>query len=460
MKEMMRRLFDIHESEIFFLLSMPYLLILVFLTPPFQVPDEPEHYFYARAITTGHIFPRDLDGTGVGGTVTQADIELVTAFDGIKFHPEVKATRQMYEAARQVEGANTWVVQNYWGAAIYPPVAYAIPAVAMLLADAAGFDRLDAFYAGRAANALLFALSVALAIWITPVGKAAFAAIFLLPMSLFEAASFSADAPTYALTALICAIMMRLATSTPDGTRTLWLVGILIAVLSTIKSPLVALIIPLAALALRNSKKTALFLVSLVASVWLAWTVGFMSMDGFAARQKTLVDVSSSEQIRYILGNPFVIFEISLTTIRLWWWDYVSSGIGILGWLDTGLSRLFYIFSIIVLIFVFIGSVSANRVELPKFFRWSLFASAISASALIFGALYLTWTPVGFTSVQGVQGRYFIPILLIMAISVSNMNASRYSRSISAATYGVIFLFATISLAHVTSVLVDRYYVP
>ncbi|MBN8936381.1 MAG: DUF2142 domain-containing protein [Rhizobiales bacterium] len=63
-------------------------------------------------------------------------------------------------------------------------MAYVTPAVAMLAVDALGLDRLDSFYAGRAANALLFIAAVAFAIWIAPTGCPAVALIFLLPMSL------------------------------------------------------------------------------------------------------------------------------------------------------------------------------------------------------------------------------------------------------------------------------------
>ena len=33
---------------------------------------------------------------------------------------------------------------------------------------------------------------------------------------------------------------------------------------------------------------------------------------------------------------------------------------------------------------------------------------------LIFVALYLTWTPVGMDRIDGIQGRYFIPLLPIL----------------------------------------------
>jgi hypothetical protein len=41
-------------------------------------------------------------------------------------------------------------------------------------------------------------------------------------------------------------------------------------------------------------------------------------------------------------------------------------------------------------------------------------AAVLSSIELIFVALYLTWTPVGADRVDGIQGRYFIPLLPVL----------------------------------------------
>ena len=457
--EKWKSLFDYCGVPAFFMMiAVPYLFLLVFLTPPFQVPDEFEHYFYARAITMGDILPRDLGPSGVGGSVSKADIEFAAAFSGIAFHPEVKATRAMFRAAREVGEGDTPVIQNYWGAALYPPTAYAMPAVGMLIADAIGFDRLDAFYAGRAANALFFAVASAVAIWITPTAKLIIAFILLLPMSLFEAASFSADAPTYALTALACAMTARSATVPVPSKASLWAITALVAILSTIKLPLIALVLPLVILGGRHSRKTALLLTLSVVGVWLAWTLNCVSTEGFYARQASLQGVSSDDQLDYLMHNPSAITRIASDTLRYYGWFYAASAIGVLGWLDTWLSKWFYILAIVIGVIVFVCSAVLDETRMRIGFRLSLFASSLLAAALVFGALYLTWTPVGAARVEGVQGRYFIPVLLMAGLSISGLRELRLVRLPNTLLYSILLAFVSTSLAHVCSVLIDRYY--
>jgi hypothetical protein len=155
---------------------------------------------------------RDLSNHRRGGTVTQADIELIRTFAVVPIRDDhnFRITSALFQKARHVSGVGVLVPANYWGAAVYSPLAYVTPAVAMLTADALGLGRLDSFYAGRAANTLLFIAAVAFAIWIAPTGRPALAFIFLLPMSLFEAASFSADALAYALSAIVGALLARI----------------------------------------------------------------------------------------------------------------------------------------------------------------------------------------------------------------------------------------------------------
>jgi uncharacterized membrane protein len=390
-------------SGLFIAIALIYALTLVYLTPPFQVPDEVQHYLYARAITTGTILPRDLPNHRRGGTVTQADTELIRTFAVVPIRDDhnFRITPALFQKARHVTGDDVSVPANYSGAAVYSPLAYVTPAIAMLAADALGLDRLDSFYTGRAANALLFIAAVAFAIWVAPTGRPALAFIFLLPMSLYEAASFSADAIAYSLSAIACSLLVRIASG--FSSRLVWLgvAALLIAFLSTIKSPLVALVVPLIVLGWRVSPKMALLLGLAVIGIWLTWTFGFALTDSFGARQKPLPGVSASDQIHFLLTHPLSIFTTAIQTL---FWNtpyYVIGGIGDLGWLDAPLALWFYLLALASGLVAFVCSAVSERVKLVPGFRIALAAAALIATALTFGTLYLTWTPVGASVVQG-----------------------------------------------------------
>jgi uncharacterized membrane protein len=442
----------------FLILAAPCCLVMVVITPPFQVPDEVEHYFYARAITVGSIFPSDLRTGGVGGQITNADRELASSFSGIAFHPAIKLSREMFEKAQRISDTETLSEQNYWGAAIYPPIAYAAPAAAMLIGDLFGLNRLQAFYAGRGANVFVFIVSATLAIWLIPVGKIAIAFIFLLPMTLFQAASFSPDGFVFALTALACAIIAResLRPTKPD----IWSIiaaTILLAVVSVVKAPIVALALPLAVVASRLSRVIAVACACSVLIGLVLWTLGFTLSEGFEARQRTLDNVSTARQLHFLLSTPFSVLSIAVETIREMGAFYTYSAIGILGWLDTPLANWFYSLALATGLIVMLVNATAAR-TLSSGVRLALGASGILAAALVFGALYLSWTSVGSGVVSGVQGRYFIPIFLPMLLAFSGLFGRFHRTWTDIAGIASIFMFHATSFAHVMWVMVVRYY--
>ena len=60
---------------------------------------------------------------------------------------------------------------------------------------------------------------------------------------------------------------------------------------------------------------------------------------------------------------------------------------------------------------------------------------------LILTSLFIQWTTVGNTKIEGIQGRYFIPLLLPLSILMNNTNISiKKGIKISTITYLLIFI--------------------
>lgn len=346
------------------------------------------------------------------------------------------------------------VLQNYWGSAIYPPTTYAVPAVALFILNHFGFDPLDTFFGGRIANAVVYVMVGALAIWLTPVGKFAFALVLLLPMALSQAGSFSADVQVFSFTAMICALLAREAARGSPAILGLVAAAGLLILVATTKAPMIALVLPLAAISWRRSRLLAIVLMTTVIAAFVLWTVNFVFTDSSAARVAS-AGVSSSKQFSFLLSHPFSIIDIALNTIKLMWWRYIFGIIGIFGWLDTPLGHWFYYLSILCVVIVAMATAFDGRIG----HNISFLLSTILATALTFGALYLSWSKVGSDIVVGVQGRYFIPILFPAILALPGI-ASRFRlQSVvePASILAVLILWIT-SSTYVPLVLVNRFY--
>jgi uncharacterized membrane protein len=122
-------------------------------------------------------------------------------------------------------------------------------------------------------------------------------------------------------------------------------------------------------------------------------------------------------KLRFMLQHP-LHFPLALITSLRWIRDYWLQLIGILGWLDTWLQLWVYPVLSALLIVTFIVPMDADRATRMRI----AFVSTTAAFAywltvnLIF---FIIWTPVAAIEVEGVQGRYFLPILPALALVVS-----------------------------------------
>jgi len=115
-------------------------------------------------------------------------------------------------------------------------------------------------------------------------------------------------------------------------------------------------------------------------------------------------------QMQFILEDPFNLLRVLWNTFFISQGTfYLNSFVGVLGWLDNPLPQLLInSYMLVLLVNSFINKpIDLNlsikdRAVILMIFLFSIFAIEM--------AIYLTWTPPGSSFVQGVQGRYFIPL--------------------------------------------------
>ena len=56
-----------------------------------------------------------------------------------------------------------------------------------------------------------------------------------------------------------------------------------------------------------------------------------------------------------------------------------------------------------------------EKIDLTRLEKWFMIFIVISTIILMSTSLYLQWTPVGSRLIEGIQGRYFIPLFALLA---------------------------------------------
>jgi uncharacterized membrane protein len=198
-------------------------------------------------------------------------------------------------------------------------------------------------------------------------------------------------------------------------------------------------------------RRTAALLFSISFIIFL-FSISYLKNDVSNTNSKVAVDFMS--QVHYLLNNPLEFPNIIVRSLRLFWKFYLSSYIGRLGWLDTVLPKyIYFTYPFIILL------VSLIDQKKQLFFApWQKLISFLIAGAVfyaIFLSLYLTWTPVGYKTLEGMQGRYLIPIgPVLLPLSLNNIfPTSKSWKSILV----VVYLFIVLSITIRTLIL--RYYI-
>lgn len=398
----------------FVALAAVFGILFVFVTPPFQVPDEPAHFYRAYQIGQGRLFAERDEG-GVGGMLPASLAEVVEAVsDDIPFHPAKKADLAVIRAALSVplDPSRTGFV-DFPNTAIYSFIPYLPQAVAIGVTRQLELSPLWLLYAGRLANLCASILLIGAAIRVTPVFRRGFLLIGLLPMVVSQMASVSADAFTNGLALLFTAHMLALAFGderrvTPATTGLLMFLAALLAACKSAYFPLAFLVL-LVPSGKAPSRRAHLAAAGLVIAAGL---VSFVVWNGIAA--ETFVrfygggHTSFDAAQRFILEHPLLYARRVLANLYHYGFFYVHSFVGILGWLDAPLPVSFV--AIEVLALAAVAVLDDSSMTLTRW-QWALLFGVLAAAVvLVITSQFILWTKVTAGSINRAQGRYFVPV--------------------------------------------------
>ena len=195
-------------------LSTIYLLIccvaataLAFLTPPFWVQDEQDHFFRAYQLSEFELLGSVRDGT-LGAVLPESLYKVSLPFvQSGRADPFVVADVVALARIPLEPGRRRFLDLTYSGTR--PPLAYAPQIAAIWFGRALGFGPLELFHAARLANCLAALLLVALALRLIPTGKPTLFALAAMPAPLTLFASVSPDAMTIATMIAFTALAVR-----------------------------------------------------------------------------------------------------------------------------------------------------------------------------------------------------------------------------------------------------------
>ena len=415
-------------QNIFLVFGAFFGLILVFLNPPLQSPDEQAHLYRAWEISQGTLSSNEKCEHYLPSNIEKFFNEsgLLRIRDG----GEKYNFKSSYKKLNDINVSSN--LSKYTGTSCpYSLVPYIPYLPAIWIGKILDASIINIFYIGRLSSLIIYLLIIYNAIKLAPDFKKLFLFLGLIPVSMVQAASFSADGIVIGLGFLFISLILNFSfgKETPKIKKVhIVILSLLSALLALSKLPyfvlsLLSLIIPPNKFFSKRS-----YLMSTLSIVGSSIFAG--SLWYFATKNIQVWILSTHEQfqnqLNFIRGNPIKYFEIFLqSTFVENFFDNFREFFGVIGWMSVFLPFSFILFYFAILNF-FAFKESQNfikKISTDKRTYWrtiSVLTLTILLIIFIISTIsYLVWTAkdgVGEYKITGVQGRYYLPFSPLLFI--------------------------------------------
>jgi uncharacterized membrane protein len=409
------------------------------ITPPGLNSDEPAHVYRAWQVAHGGLVSAEASGIkGIsdgdpGGYVPTAWVQLFADAHFTRGFDDPTSFRDLdWSALRAMhdDGERQW--QTFTNTVQYPPVAYVPQVIALRLGEALHLGLYAQLLLGRVFGLLAVTGLFLGAARLIPVGRLVVFAVGLFPSVVSQGAAFSADGVTIGLSVLATALVLRWALrSVPPGWWRWTVLGAVFVAVALVKptyAPLavIVLLVPVLQPAARRLRPLlaagGVVLVAAVATLgWLratSWVKDGVNPLNHPDAQKAFVLAHPASFVKATLRALFLDYPTGLTDQKGEIWRGVF---GSFSWLRAPLPMAFVILLVIALVLAVLVVEPHERRAVAVLRRGVLWrvvlgGAVVGTVAGVCLALYIYYTEDRGQSLQGLQGRYFLPVLPAFAL--------------------------------------------
>jgi len=448
-----------HLPIAFVVLGTAIGLIYAFVMPPLQVADEGSHFARLYSVSRGTC-------------VASPDIDIPQSFAQLNalFPPWLERSRRMpltdLHAAlkiplnhsvmagnarqRSLEG---FINQNLYCCLPYVPAAMVLNAARHLR-----LPPLALMYLSRITNLAAYIALTFFALRLLPDFRWVLFCVALMPMTMHQAASISADSMGFALSFLLCAYVLRLAFAKPPiamGLRQLLVLGLLVLLAALSRSMVAFVVLPLLIPAanfkssLRRWSATAAYALLALLCLGLWQHVNRSNFERMAEERMgrpALVDVASNT--RFLYQHPLATASMFARTAADF--DYVRAKltelVGRFGWLSVSLPGWLVCLYLGLLIAAALTQTRHTRLAwgaraILLLFVWAGAINILTAGWVLETPIVVLGVPASWPRFQVLsQGRYWIPLVFPALVLLANTKIQFNSRVFAAGALAVLLI--------------------
>ena len=431
-------------------------VLFVYVTPPYQGPDETAHFHRVAMIVGGDLLPETRDGV-TGAPLPKSLLRFAGRHADLESDIEAKydykrMVREMGFGASLKPRSFTTSPTQATSPLMYAPALAGVAAGTLLSAvsftdqDAGNWATMQ--YFARLGNLFAVTLAVTLALVYLPRFHAAVTFVALMPMTMFLSSSVQYDSMSLIACLALFVVVVRRVVFRGDFTgRELVLLALSAFLLGhgkIVYLPFLLAIVPAALVLPWRRALMVIGLAAVAALLGLAGTLVFTPVSG-------MPDDLIARQVAFLLDDIAGIPGLIWRTLAEMHGFYFRSLFGRFGWLDTAVppSLLILVWAMFLLS-LFNDSRGPVR-PVGGWTRLAILGGLLVSLVGILLSLYVLWTPskvgaIGTPVVIGVQGRYVIPFLPFAAVLLS-FNLRRLAGRVEGAVPDLMPLQLTLQAA-------------
>ena len=444
---------------IYIVLSLFFGLILIFFTPPLQSADEPAHFAKACSFAQGHFLSKKLNGIA-GDFLPESLVDFQSKYDNLFFNTSERTSFAVIQDSQKIKlNENKKVFLNQKYHAMYSPVAYIPQGIGVWFFKFFTDSVYWLMIGGKLFSLIFYILLGYYSVKSIPIAKWVCVLILLMPMSLSLGASVSADGVLIAVSILFFSKVLQYALSEDElSLKQLILLSVLSLSLALIKQ---SVLLSLFVLFIPKSKFGNRAIFKLIAILLPAFLVSFI-WSKFSYTLFVPMNNSNPEiQVQFIFAHPFVYLMTLAKTLKAYFLPLIYSSIGILGWLDVFMFPFMYWVYIAVLglnLFSMNDSFK-NYIQISLFQKLLLFFVVCLNFFVICTIIYVSWAvPYLISPFEGLQGRYFIPLILPFLIFIFLLFKKNFVKMNDSIISTINIIFLILAYLNIVFGLYIRYY--
>lgn len=309
----------------------------------------------------------------------------------------------------------------------YNCLGYLPAALGIFIGKTLGGSIIDIYIMGRIFNLVFYTFLITIALKLIPYKKNIFAVIFLMPMALILAATYSNDGYCIGTVAIFIAYCLKL--KHEKETINIKDFGILIGLfllMLTAKSMAyilvgcIALMLPIKATLKKNKKYLPIItIVSIISVIILILGVITVKNTHIKEDARAAGNISVSGQINSILHNPVLDIKVAAnhiknTFLNMNWYKMLHD--------DKFFTENCQVVLIPLMLFMLYVAITEDDYNFKISNKVVMIVTFLFVYGMTSLVLYLSFSPVGSLNIGGYQTRYIIPILPLLLFCLSSNN--------------------------------------